>query len=77
MEQDEKKYVVIGEWEEDGKIEWDRLSGNDFLTKEEAEKIRRKGRNAWENLPEHIPHREYILTLDEYDKKLKEEGIED
>lgn len=78
MEQDEKKYVVIGEWEENDKIEWDVIA--DSVTREEAERIKIDAHNTWEkSVPEdkkHIPHREYYITVDKYKEKLKEEGIE-
>jgi hypothetical protein len=74
-DKEDKNYVAICEWEEDGKDEWDVVKEN--VTKEQAIEAGNKAKAAWlkEN-PETYKEQKVktkVITKKQYEEKLKEE----
>lgn len=76
----DKKYVVIGEWEEGGETKWDVLSKQHPavpITFNDAEEFKTVMWNAWENavhVDKQKDHKETVILWSEYVDKLEKEG---
>ena len=79
FEEFDKNFVVIGKWtdpdENDGKEQWDILSGQGPVTYADAIRIKKGANKAWTDNVFNVDmaHNEFIITWDEYQKMLSED----